>query len=31
MEKDERETQKGGLGCGRLPPYPVGAVSLVVQ
>jgi hypothetical protein len=26
--KDEREKQKGGLGCGRLPLYPVGAVPL---
>jgi hypothetical protein len=29
--KDERENKKGGLGCGRLPPYPAGAVSPVVQ
>jgi hypothetical protein len=21
-EKDEREKQKGGIGCGRHPPYP---------
>jgi hypothetical protein len=29
--KDDRENKKGGLRCGRLPPYPTGAVSPVVQ
>jgi hypothetical protein len=26
--KNERQRTKGGLGRGRLPPYPVGTVSL---
>jgi hypothetical protein len=30
-EKDERENRKGGLGCGRFPPYPVRAVSPTMQ
>jgi hypothetical protein len=28
MGKDERENKKGGLGRGRLPPYPVGTILL---
>jgi hypothetical protein len=29
--KNEREKQKGGLGRGRLPPYPARAVYPIVQ
>jgi hypothetical protein len=27
-EKAKEKNKKGGLGCGCLPPYPVGAVPL---
>jgi hypothetical protein len=30
-EKMKEKNKKGGDGCGRLPPYPVGVVSPVVQ
>jgi hypothetical protein len=28
---EKRQTKKGGLRCGRLPTYPVGAISPVAQ
>jgi hypothetical protein len=30
-EKTKEKNKKGGLGCGRLSPYPVGVVSPVAQ
>jgi hypothetical protein len=29
--KTKEKNKKGGLGCGRLPPYPVGAISPMAQ
>jgi hypothetical protein len=30
-KKIKEKNKKGGLGCGRLPPYLVGSVSPVAQ